>query len=505
TLTLIRYIHFNRTGIPTCTTMPDEKRPADSDSVDRVPTLGAPAKSPAEEKTEAPAKALVGQEGPQVEALLNKMKNAETSAAYQQQLQTLLQRLNLGRSGIQDLEPRLREHRFWSTQPVPQLGEEPSQEEGAIKPDLTRDQLRQEPIPLPQGFEWVELALDEEATMKELYELLTNNYVEDDDAMFRFDYSADFLTWALKPPGWKRQWNVGVRVASSGRLVAFISGIPVNLKIRSHVKDTVEINFMCVHKKLRNKRLAPVLIKEVTRRVNLEGIFQAVYTAGAVLPTPLATCRYYHRSLNPKKLVETGFSYLPPNWTMTKLVKSCAVPTEAPQAGLRPMTAADVPSVRQLLNAFLNRTCQFAQQFSSDEELAHWLLPVDGVIWTYVADKAGEPGVVSDLVSFYALPSSVINHPTHKTINAAYLFYYATDADASDEAAFKTHLTQLMESALVFAKANGFDVFNCLEMAHNRQFIEDLRFKPGDGYLKFYLYNWRCPPVESHEVGLVML
>ena len=32
-----------------------------------------------------------------------------------------------------------------------------------------------------------------------------------------------------------------------------------------------EINFLCVHKKLRAKRLAPVLIKEVTRRINLKG------------------------------------------------------------------------------------------------------------------------------------------------------------------------------------------------------------------------------------------
>jgi hypothetical protein len=31
-----------------------------------------------------------------------------------------------------------------------------------------------------------------------------------------------------------------------------------------------EINFLCIHKKLRAKRLAPVLIKEVTRRVNLQ-------------------------------------------------------------------------------------------------------------------------------------------------------------------------------------------------------------------------------------------
>jgi glycylpeptide N-tetradecanoyltransferase len=30
---------------------------------------------------------------------------------------------------------------------------------------------------------------------------LNENYVEDDDNMFRFDYSPDFLRWALQPPG----------------------------------------------------------------------------------------------------------------------------------------------------------------------------------------------------------------------------------------------------------------------------------------------------------------
>lgn len=59
----------------------------------------------------------------------------------------------------------------------------------------------------------------------------------------------------------------------------------------SREKKMVEINFLCVHKKLRSKRVAPVLIREITRRVHLEGIFQAVYTAGVVLPKPVGTCR----------------------------------------------------------------------------------------------------------------------------------------------------------------------------------------------------------------------
>ena len=59
----------------------------------------------------------------------------------------------------------------------------------------------------------------------------------------------------------------------------------------SRIVSMVEINFLCVHKKLRSKRVAPVLIREITRRVNLEGVFQAVYTAGVVLPKPVACCR----------------------------------------------------------------------------------------------------------------------------------------------------------------------------------------------------------------------
>lgn len=49
-----------------------------------------------------------------------------------------------------------------------------------------------------------------------------------------------------------------------------------------------EINFLCVNKKLRSNRLAPVLIKEITRRVNRRDMWQAVYTAGVVIPTPFA-------------------------------------------------------------------------------------------------------------------------------------------------------------------------------------------------------------------------
>jgi hypothetical protein len=37
---------------------------------------------------------------------------------------------------------------------------------------------------------------------------------------------------ALKPPGWQREWHIGVRVSSNRKLVAFISGVPIHLRVR---------------------------------------------------------------------------------------------------------------------------------------------------------------------------------------------------------------------------------------------------------------------------------
>ena len=37
---------------------------------------------------------------------------------------------------------------------------------------------------------------------------------------------------ALKPPGYHKEWHVGVRVSSNKKLVAFISGVPMSLRVR---------------------------------------------------------------------------------------------------------------------------------------------------------------------------------------------------------------------------------------------------------------------------------
>jgi glycylpeptide N-tetradecanoyltransferase len=68
--------------------------------------------------------------------------------------------------------------------------------------------------------------------------------------------------WALTPPGYSKDWHVGIRHSKTNALMAFITGVPASVKVRENGLRVAEINFLCAHKKLRAKRLAPVLIKE---------------------------------------------------------------------------------------------------------------------------------------------------------------------------------------------------------------------------------------------------
>lgn len=155
------------------------------------------------------------------------------------------------------------------------------------------------------------------------------------------------------------------------------------------------------------------------------------------------------------------------------------------------------------------------------------------------------------MISFYSLPSSVLDSDVHTTLQAAYLFYYATDVpfagrlDTSQEsststlissrpssstsqststqtlehwqrshitslssseqqdeenitnwaqestdikAKLKNRLNELVQDILIIAKQAEFDVVNCLTIMDNPLFLAEQKFGPGDGFLRFYIF-----------------
>jgi glycylpeptide N-tetradecanoyltransferase len=360
----------------------------------------------------------------------------------------------------------------------------------------TLTDVPKEPYPLASVLEWFNPDVNSDTQLQEIYDLLYENYVEDDDSMFRFSYSHPFLRWALTPPGYYPDWHIAVRKVSDKKMLAFISGVPAHIRVGDKAMTLCEINFLCVHKSLRSKKLTPILIREVTRRVNLRDIWQAVYTAGIEIPTPFATTQYWHRSLNPEKLIDIGFSRMPSQYEkfakpMEALTRALKV--EHTGLALRPMTKQDLPHVLELLAKQL-AACPIAPAFEG-AEAEHWLLPRKDVVHAFVHENP-QTKEITDFVSFYALSSTVLNHPRHQTLNAAYAYYYAnTTVDK----------TRLFQEALCLAKKENFDVFNALNLMGNEAVFTHLKFGIGDGKLRYYLFNYRFPHVEAREVGLIML
>lgn len=406
------------------------------------------------------------------------------------------------------------EYKFWKTQPVPRFDEDKVLKEGPIDSSKTVDDVPKTPGKLLPAFEWCVIDANDKKQLEEFYDLLYKNYIEDDDNTFRFRYTPQFLEWALKPPGWKKEWNIGVRAKETGKLVASITGVPQVLRIKDMPPQLMgEVNFLCIHKKLRSKRLAPVLIKEVTRKINSDNIWQALYTAGLILPSPVATTRYYHRPLNWMKLNSVGFSASLPGQTPAQMVAKYALPKKPTLNNLRKMTMEDVPQVKELLNKYLDRF-DMAPVFET-EDIAHWFIGSQNPLFevseeekpvhSYVVTE-DDGKTVTDFFSFYSIPTSVLGNSEYDSLNIAYSYYYASnvafsvpskDRTPENQKKLAARLVVLQQNALIIAKNLNYDVYNAVTALDNPMFLSELKYSTGTGILNYYLFNYRVYSIDG--------
>ena len=127
--------------------------------------------------------------------------------------------------------------------------------------------------------------------------------------------------------------------------------------------------------------------------------------------------------------------------------------------------------------------------------MRHYLLPKPDVMESFVVEDK-ETKEITDFVSFYSLPSSLLKHVEYKKLNAAYSYY---------NVATKHNLVDLIRNALILAKKGGFDVYNALDIMENEQVLKELKFGVGDGNLHFYFYNWRIPDLDPKQIGIVLV
>lgn len=156
------------------------------------------------------------------------------------------------------------------------------------------------------------------------------------------------------------------------------------------------------------------------------------------------------------------------------------------------MTTEDIPAAFEIFSDFM-KLFDLVPLFNL-EEFSHWIQCRDNLVYSYVSEVDGK---IVDFVTFYSLPTSVLETTALSHIKVAYLFYYGV-SDPS-------RLTPLMQAALLKAKEVGFDVFNCVDIMKNQAFMKELLFALGDGSLHYYLYNWKTTLLKPDQIGVVML
>jgi glycylpeptide N-tetradecanoyltransferase len=323
-------------------------------------------------------------------------------------------------------------HGFWDTQPVPRDDTTP----GEIEKER---RIITEPHPLPNGFSWDTPSLDDAHT------LLAEHYVSDET--FRLTYSKETLLWASNGSG------IGIRHDETGDLIGYISSVPLKVRVERDILDMVQINFLCVHPKHRSEGFAPILISEIKRIANTQGIWQAVYTAATRIPTPLIKSTYWHRFLNVKRLIKTGFYRT--NRPQEKYFEVRG------SSQFRRMVTRDIPKVTKILIKYFEG---FKIAPVVDKEwVKHWILPIN----SYVCDDT------DDFISFYDIPYDRVDGTD--TVRQAYALYVVGD---------------VYNDAFILARNQGYDVFNTLDVGQRRSDLETIKFLEGSGHVYYYLFNW---------------
>jgi len=339
-------------------------------------------------------------------------------------------------------------HEYWDKQPVPREDTAP----GEI--DSSRE-VSKKTTKLPDGLVWSSCSL------KEACEFLREHYVQ--NGRFKLSYTVETLKWSIED-------SIAVRKIDTKELVGFIASTSINAKVEEHEIKMTQIDYLCVHPSYRSERLAPLLITEIKRRANKRGIWQAIYTAVAKIPTPISKSCYWHRFLDVKHLVKSQFH-------QTNRLREKFYEIRGPcKYGWRKMTLEDIPKVTRILQEHVKH---FKIAPIIDEDYV-WrvLLPIH----SYVNDDS------DDFISFYDIPYERVDGTD--TVRQVYRFFIVGD---------------VYNDAFLIAKNLGYHVFNSAEAGVPTDLLERHKFMKGNGFVHYYLYNWNLSgSTEPKEIAVII-
>lgn len=329
--------------------------------------------------------------------------------------------------------------KFWKTQPV-----ERGKSVGIINNTVNAVSAQ---TPLPEGFRW---AVVED--VEKIVEFLNKYYVEDSASEYRISYSNKFFDFLFSFPKHKSEYSLGLFKGDS--LVGYIMAREHEMSLRNKSYRIVSANFLCLSKEYRNRDFAPLLIREITRIANLNGIFQAIFTAEKELGFSICKVSYYHYPMNASRLLNS------------KMIDSLNDAKPIPVCREDTKLVSD-PSVFNEAYQQMSKKFVLHERFSPDA-FKHVFTGMPNAFYTLYNENT------SEFASFYLVDTLCLLSGI--SIKRAYLYYWSGTE-------------QIIQDAIAISHKLGVDMFDALETADNLPVLKKLRFIVGTGALRYHIYN----------------
>lgn len=343
---------------------------------------------------------------------------------------------------------------FWKTQPVDR-----GSADGIIE---TSRNVSTERVPLPDGFSWIETA-----DIQAISTFLAESYVEDSSSSYRLTYLPPFFEFMFEYPLHKKEYSLSL--CYNGTMVGYVLAREHSLFLREKTYRIISVNFLCLSREHRSKNLAPLIIKEITRIANSNGIFQAIFTAEKDHGFSVLSARYYHYPLDGDILIRAGI--------IDK--REDAMPVPVCRADTKIVT--DCESIMEIYKKMSEQYCihevftpgTFQQTFEGKK----------GVLQTV------HNHVTGDFASFYTITTNCIGRNIQ--IKRSYLYYWYGSVE-------------IVNDAIAVAKSQDTHMFDILDIADNKRLIEKLPLLEGTGVLRYHFFNIKECTIQKEICNFIL-
>lgn len=386
------------------------------------------------------------------------------------------------------------EHTFWKNKPVPDYNEFSttiSEIDDISKRKIYTNDIS---LKLPNGFKWKILNILDELDINNII-IFLKKYYEEYENIYR-EYNKEFIRWYIGDG-----FILGMESDIYG-LCGIIGVIYRNTTIFDKTKKMAEINFLCVHKKLRKKNMASIMIDEVSRIICKSNIYQGIYITEYIVPTPITQIKYYYRPINFQKLFNLGFFNIEKNYLLNNKLQSTLQQIQYFKIYELPhykYVEAKPIHYKEIYNIYCEMTNTFNIYNNYTENEFNKVMFDNKIINTFVYLKDDK---VIDFGSFYSLSYNIKG--SIETINVCYLYLYSTNILNAYE-----NINNLIKHANqlnfdVFYIANNMWTGDALlineEEKEEEERVYELKFQKGIKKRGYHFFNLKCPKIKPKQL-----